>query len=153
MGFADYLTSSCIALDQRISSKKKVLECLVNMLCDEHRCLDKDILFKKLIEREHLGSTAMGKGIAIPHCRITDLEQPVVGLLGLADGVDYDAPDEISVRLFLALVVPEEANQHHLNLLADIARKMNNDTISHPLLNMTDAPSVLKLLRNGDENF
>ena len=84
--------------------------------------MDYDNIFNLLIAREKLGSTGLGKGIAIPHCRAANCEEPLGTLVTLADPVDFDAPDDVPVDLLFVLLVPETAHQEHLDILANIAR-------------------------------
>ena len=79
-----------------------------------------------LFEREQLGSTAIGKRVAIPHCRIDDLSNPIVALLRVSQGVNYEAPDELPVKLIFALLLPSDATQQHLDILASLASRFND---------------------------
>ena len=84
--------------------------------------MDYDAIFDQLIAREKLGSTGLGKGIAIPHCRAANCQEPLGTLVTLEDPVDFDAPDDRPVDLLFVLLVPEAAHQEHLDILANIAR-------------------------------
>jgi PTS system nitrogen regulatory IIA component len=75
-----------------------------------------------LLAREKLGSTGLGGGIAIPHCRLRDWQAPVGVLLSFSEGLPFDAPDGADVDLMCALVVPQEASDEHLQILATLAR-------------------------------
>ena len=147
MDFADYLTADHISLAPQINSKKKVLERLAEMFVLQDETLDKNTVFNKLLEREHLASTAMGGAIAIPHCRLDTLAQPIVALLRVDNGVEYDAPDGIPVKLFTALLVPEDATQQHLDLLANLASQLNNTGLVKQLLEASETSEVLKLFK------
>ena len=74
-----------------------------------------------LHEREQLGSTALGRGIAIPHTRIKGLDQIRAVFIRTKTALDFDAPDGLPVSLFLSFLVPEQANDAHLEVLAEIA--------------------------------
>jgi PTS system nitrogen regulatory IIA component len=79
-----------------------------------------------LRQREALGSTALGGGVALPHCRVSGLERSVVVVARLRSGVDYGAPDGAPVRLFVAIATPAEQPGSHLRLLADLARRLRD---------------------------
>ncbi|QNM94718.1 PTS sugar transporter subunit IIA [Chitinimonas koreensis] len=81
-----------------------------------------DRVAERLTEREKLGSTALGQGVAIPHARIPDLQHPVAVFIRTAQPIPFDAPDGKPVGLLFTLLVPEHATQEHLQLLADAAR-------------------------------
>lgn len=87
---------------------------------DVDQAAARDTLLEAFLAREKLGSTALGDGIAIPHCRAANCKTPEVAVLTLTQGVDYDARDQQAVDTFFALIVPEEATQTHLEILASI---------------------------------
>lgn len=105
-------------------SKKKVLEHLSHLIADNLSNIDADQLYLQFLERERLGSTGIGEGIAIPHCRVSGCSKITGALLKLADKVDFDAIDDQPVDLVFALVVPLEENEEHLKTLACIAELM-----------------------------
>lgn len=102
------------------SSRKRALEhgCETLAGCND---MNARTVLDALLAREKLGSTALGDGIAIPHCRLADCTAPIGVLLSLADGVDYLAPDDEPVDLLFILVVPENANEAHLQILSALA--------------------------------
>lgn len=103
-------------------SKKRLFELIADVLDREQEEFHPAELVAGMLAREKLGSTALGDGIAIPHCRLADCEAPAGVLVTLASAADYDSPDGDTVDIVFALVVPNDATQEHLNLLADIAR-------------------------------
>jgi nitrogen PTS system EIIA component len=107
-------------------SKKKVLQSLSEFLSGNHTNLNSESLYNGLIARERLGSTAMGEGIAIPHCRIEDCARPLISLIRLTQSIDFEAVDRKKVDLLIVLIVPKEATDEHLQLLADIARRLSD---------------------------
>lgn len=115
------------------SSKKRLLELVADVLGSEQEEFHPTELVAGMLAREKLGSTALGDGIAIPHCRLNDCEAPSGVLMTLSSGTDFDAPDGEHVDLLFALVVPLEATQDHLNLLADLARLFAQDTFCEAL--------------------
>ena len=103
-------------------SKKRLFESLARLISEDQISLSYDEVFGHLFAREKLGSTGLGDGIAIPHCRIGNCSAPIGALLTLADPIDFDSPDNQPVDLVFALLVPEEAHQQHLDTLAGLAR-------------------------------
>lgn len=153
MDFSDYLEIDQIELLKRLNSQKKVLEQLSELLAAQHETLSAMTVFDKLNEREQLGSTAIGGAIAIPHCRVAEIEEPLTALLRVEDGVEYNAPDEIAVKLFFALVVPEDATQQHLDLLANLAGQLHDTDFVNQLLRTSDKDAILHLIKSGHERL
>ena len=108
------------------TSKKKAFETAANFICSKRPELEGSEVYNNLLARERLGSTALGEGIAIPHCRLSHCESPVVTLITLATPVDFDAADGQPVDILFLLLVPEEATQEHLDILAALAGLLNN---------------------------
>ena len=119
---AQLLTPGRCLCQARATSKKQVFELIADTLAREHEECHPAQLVSGLLAREKLGSTGLGGGIAVPHCRLDDCEAPSGVLISLAPPAPFDAPDDRDVDLLFALIVPTEATQEHLNLLADIAR-------------------------------
>ena len=138
-----------IAVQCDISSRKKLFETMAHLLCKNlnTECKEKEI-YHHLWEREKLGNTGVGNGIAIPHARCEHAQSAVVALVTLDDGVDYDAADRQPVDLAFGLLVPQEANQEHLNLLANIASLMSDPDKKQALLDATTTDQVLGLVEN-----
>ncbi|MCB1677776.1 MAG: PTS IIA-like nitrogen regulatory protein PtsN [Halioglobus sp.] len=103
-------------------SKKRLFETIARIISEDQPTLTYDEVFDHLIAREKLGSTGLGQGIAIPHCRVESCPDPLGTLLTLQDPIDFDAPDDQPVDLLFVLLVPGEANQQHLDILAHVAR-------------------------------
>jgi len=119
-------------------SKKRVFETAAALICQAHGELAENEVYSNLLGREKLGSTALGDGIAIPHCRISNCDEAIVSLITLADGVDFDAPDGEPVDILFVLLVPEEAQQEHLNILAGLAQLLNEARFCKLLRDATD---------------
>lgn len=107
------------------SSKKRILQSLANLFAEQIEGLDQDKLFQSLLNRERLGSTGIGEGIAIPHCRFDTGGKTYAACLSLNEPVDFDAIDSKPVDIVFAMLVPEEAEQAHLETLANLAEAMH----------------------------
>lgn len=103
-------------------SKKRLFETIARIISEDQSSLVYEDVFSQLIAREKLGSTGLGQGIAIPHCRVDACSRPLGTLITLEQAIDFDAPDDQPVDLLFALLVPGEAHQQHLDILANIAR-------------------------------
>jgi len=118
-------------------SKKRVLEFFSTFIAQNTPSLDSQEVFSRLIGRERLGSTGIGNGVAIPHARNPHCKAPIAGFLKLNEPVDFDAVDGEPVDLVFVLLVPEEADDDHLALLAQVAGVMNDAETRNQLRNTT----------------
>ena len=116
-------------------SKKRALELLANTIAQDVPSIDAEDLFRRLIARERLGSTGIGHGIAIPHCRVENCSGTLGALITLADPVDFDAIDSQPVDILFAMLVPEEAHDEHLQNLAALAGALSNADFREKLRN------------------
>ena len=129
MKITDILTLKMTQCDLPGGSKKRVLENLSAFVTDQlgGNTEQADTLFHNLVARERLGSTGIGEGVAIPHCRVSGFNRIYGCLIKLEDPVDFGALDDQPVDLIFALIVPEEQNDEHLATLARVAAIMQND--------------------------
>lgn len=97
-----------------------------NAIAQDIPAIDADELFRRLIGRERLGSTGIGHGVAIPHCRVENCTGTVGALITLAEPIDFDAIDSQPVDILFAMLVPEDAHDEHLQTLATLAGALNN---------------------------
>jgi nitrogen PTS system EIIA component len=104
--------------------------------------LDPALVLDRIEEREKLGSTGFGRGVAIPHARIPDLNRPVAAFFRLAAPVGFDAADGLPVDLVFGLLSPESAGAAHLHALAAISRMMRDDRM-HAALGEAPGPEAL----------
>jgi PTS system nitrogen regulatory IIA component len=130
-----------IVLDLPATSKKRVFE-QASLLFENHNGLAFTTVFDSLFARERLGSTALGHGVAVPHGRVKHLDYAIAAFFRLEESVVFDAPDHQRVKLLLFLLVPENATQQHLDILAELAQLMSNKALRKILTTETD-PLVL----------
>lgn len=108
-----------------VSSKKKLFEMLSTLSSELIPNASADDIYERLLNRERLGSTGFGQGIAIPHCRLLHCHNAFGILLTLNDSIDFDSVDNEPVDIVFALFVPEEATDEHLQVLATLAQRFN----------------------------
>ena len=126
MQLGELLISSATQQGADIASKKRVLEVASEMLATSVNGTDADTIFSGLLNRERLGSTGLGSGVGIPHCRIAGADKPAAALLTLTKPIDFDAIDSQPVDLIRALIVPDDGNDEHLQTLAGLAELFSN---------------------------
>lgn len=132
-------------------SKKRVLEFLADFISQGDNHLVADSLYQALLARERLGSTGIGRGVAIPHCRLAECDQPVAAFLKLESPVDFDAIDSKPVDLLFALVVPEGHESDHLKTLARIATIFQDREAVEQLRRIDTAEELWRYLIDRDE--
>lgn len=123
MQIKSFLTPERTRARVQATSKKRVLETIAELLANGKEELDSDRVFEELVNRERLGSTGLGNGVAIPHCRIPKLDAITGVCMSLDEGVDFESIDQRPVDMIFGIMVPEEANDSHLEALSVIAER------------------------------
>lgn len=148
MDLHDFLLPQAVAADLRATSKKQLLQQL------SHRAaaltgLEERRILETILERERLGSTGFGGGVAIPHGKIEGLNK-VFGLFARLNGaIDYDALDHQPVDLVFLLLAPQGAGADHLKALARVSRIFRDRTIIEKLRGSTSADAIYAMLANS----
>ena len=146
MKFNNLLKLDQIRLNITAGSKKKALQVISDIAAENYPEYNANKIFELLIERERLGSTGIGHGVALPHGRLPDCQEPIGIFVSLAEGVDFDAIDQEPVKLLFALLVPENSTQEHLEILARLADFFRQDKNRQLLENATSPETVYNLL-------
>jgi PTS system nitrogen regulatory IIA component len=132
-----------IDLNAHVNTKKRALE-LVTECCAT--MMERADFFHALVEREKLGSTGLGHGVALPHARLAHLHTPMACFFKLEKPVDYEAIDQEPVDLIIGLFVPEEAREGHLQLLSQIAQLMSQESVRAALRQCHQVHEALRIL-------
>jgi len=130
----------------KTTSKKRLLEQIANMFAEHIPDTDAGEIFSMLIERENLGSTGIGEGVALPHGRLKGLDKVVGLFISLQAPLDFSAADHQQVNLVFAILVPEDATEEHLNLLAVLAGIFRNEDKRQRLLETSDTSMIREIL-------
>ncbi|MFO7542295.1 MAG: PTS sugar transporter subunit IIA [Thiobacillus sp.] len=142
---APLITPDTTLLGLSFTSKKKLFEHAANLFAETHGLKSTDI-FSSLFERERLGSTALGYGIAIPHGRIKGLKDACGAIYQLKTPLEFDAPDNLPVTLCFILLVPQDANEQHLQILGELAQMFGDEDMRTKMLNAHEQPELTALL-------
>ena len=146
MEIADLLSGpDAVLASVKASGKKALLAELASRAATIHK-LDERRLFDRLLERERLGSTGIGGGIAIPHGRLGALDKPRGLFARLVHPVDFDSIDERPVDIVFLLVAPEGAGADHLKALARVARLLRDPDVAHKLRDSRDVEALYSVL-------
>jgi PTS system nitrogen regulatory IIA component len=129
MNITDLLNTERVICTDGVGSKKRLLEQVSELLAGSATGLSQNEIFDALVNREKLGSTGLGKGVAIPHGRMATLKQPACAFIKLDTPVDFDSTDGEPVDLVFTLLVPEDSTEEHLQVLSTIAEMFSNPEI------------------------
>ncbi len=147
---AELLGADRVSLDLSLSSKKSLLEKAAALLAQDENSAERRDIFEALCQRERLGSTGLGHGVAIPHCRVGQ-SVVVAAFIRLPRPIEFDSPDGEGVDLFFALAVPAECTDAHLKLLAGIAELFSDADNRGQLRGAADYHELVSILeRAGD---
>jgi PTS system nitrogen regulatory IIA component len=145
MELAELLSPEGVIASLRATSKKQVLQELAQRASKLVRLPDRQI-FEALLERERLGTTGVGQGVAIPHAKFPGLDR-LYGLFArLEQPIDFEAIDDRPVDILFALLAPEDAGADHLKALARVSRLLRNQTVCAKLRGTDDAAAIYALL-------
>ena len=133
-----------ILLDNESTSKKRVFE-RVGLLFENNQQIARSQVFDSLFAREKLGSTGLGQGVAIPHGRIAKLRDATAAFVMTSHPIPFDAPDGQPVNLIFVLLVPERANDLHLQILGELAQMFSDTQFRNRLLACKDSASIYQL--------
>lgn len=145
---ANLLPAENILLDLEASSKKRVFE-QAGLLFENNQGIARATVFDSLFAREKLGSTGLGQGVAIPHGRIKGLKEARGAFLRLSVPVAFDSPDGKPVSQLFVLLVPEQANELHLQILSELAQRFSDRAFRDALAAAPDAESTRQLFIGG----
>ena len=151
MLITDILDKQCIKLDLEATEKDEALEELVAALAEAKPIGDKKAILKSLIDRENLGSTGIGQGIAIPHGK-TEKVNELMAFLGVSrKGVNFDALDGEPVYIFFLLIAPKESAGPHLKALARISRLLRDSYLCQLICKAKDPADVYRIIVQEEE--
>jgi len=153
MKIADFLQEEAISTEVRADTKEGVIRELVGLLVKAGAIKDKDVakLVNILLDREALGSTGIGQGVAIPHGK-ADFVTQLVGAVGVSrTGMNFDSLDGESTHIFFLLVAPQDSAGPHLKALARISRLLKEKHFRESLRQAKDPKALMKVLQEEDQ--
>lgn len=154
MKFADFIQVGAIKADLTADDKEGVIRELVESLVSSGALLQEDLdgILKAIMKREELGSTGIGKGIAVPHTKHPSVSK-LVGTVGVsADGVDFNSLDGEKVHLLFLLISPPDRPGDHLRALENISRQLRDDSFCRFLKQSRSPADIQQLLEEADNN-
>lgn len=142
MQVSEFIQSDRVLCDVEASSKKRAFEALSQLISKNCDGVSANEVFDSLIAREKLGGTGLGYGVAIPHGRLKNIDSTRGAFIKLKSGIDFDSVDKKPVDLMFALLVPENAEEEHLQTLALLANMLNDEKIRENLRHASNADEV-----------
>ncbi len=153
MKLIDILQESSIVADLQANTKTEVLEALVNAVAKSYPTIDKREMLNVLLEREKLGSTGIGDGIAIPHGKLPNIPDIISGFGLSKSGIEFDSLDGKPAYMFFLLVAPDNSVGTHLKMLARISRMLKNTAFRTKLLNATSQKDIYRIISEEDSKY
>jgi nitrogen PTS system EIIA component len=154
MKFSDFVSAKAIRSAMKASDKESAIAELVDSLLEakEIRAEDRDDIIRAIRKREELGSTGIGRGIAVPHTKHGSVDK-LVGTVGVStDGLEFESLDGEKVQLFFLLVSPPDRPGDHLRALENISRQLRDDNFCRFLKQAKSTEDILQLLEEADNN-
>jgi PTS system nitrogen regulatory IIA component len=153
MKLTDILDESSIVADLQANDKTEALEILVEAMTMNTEAVNKKEILNVLLEREELGSTGIGDGIAIPHGKSSEITQIISGFGLSKQGIAFDSLDGKPAHLFFLLVAPENSVGTHLKMLARISRMLKNLDFRERLLKANSQHEIYQIISEEDEKY
>lgn len=150
MKMSELLDPRAVVAELKAKSKKEVLEELCDRIVELHPRLDRDRMVGILLDREKLGSTGVGEGVAIPHGKLGELNRLIACFGRSVQGLDFQAVDRMPVRLFFLLLAPENSAGVHLKALARISRLLKRPSLRQELLAARNREEIFAILTRED---
>ena len=147
MRIMDYLCKNAIAVDLKARNKKEVINEMTAVLAKTNKISDKEKVVKILLEREELGSTGIGQGIAIPHGKTNQVDDVIITFGSSKQGIDFESLDGEPVYLLFLLLAPLESSGVHLKALAKISRLLKDKYFRQALRDAKNIDEVIKVIK------
>lgn len=150
MKIMDFLNPDAVSVNLKSSSKKEVIQELVDLLSNTGEIKNKEEMVNILLSRETLGSTGIGQGIGIPHGKSPNVKK-LIAAFGLSKkGINFESLDGEPTHIFFLLVAPEESAGPHLKALARISRLLKDKYFRDTLIKASDEKELIKIIKNED---
>ncbi len=153
MEIISFMSEDSVIVDMKKSEKKEALKELLNLLEKNGHVSNSEEILDSIMDREKLGSTGIGQGIAVPHAK-TDSITELVGAIGISkQGVAFDSLDGEPVHIIFLILAPNNSIGLHLKALAKIARLLKDKTFRNALRNATNPAEVIKVIKEDEEKL
>lgn len=151
MKLSEIINENNILPELKSTDKKGVLEELADAMSRNEPSIEKGSLVKVFVERERLGTTGIGDGVAIPHGKMKSVKRPIISFGRSKDGVDFDSIDGQPAYLFCLLVAPDNSSGIHLQVLAKIAKILKSSALRKKLMDARNREEIYQTIIQSDE--
>lgn len=154
MKFSDFVERQAVRADLNVDTKESVIRAMVQSLVDAGKVStdDYESIIKAILKREELGSTGIGRGVAVPHTKHPSAKKLIGAVAVSAEGVDFDSLDGEKVYLFFLLISPPDRPGDHLRALENVSRQLRDDSFCKFLKQSKTSEAILHLLDEADNN-
>ncbi|NLK62461.1 MAG: PTS sugar transporter subunit IIA [Fusobacteria bacterium] len=146
----DYMSVDLINLDLQSKNKAQVLKELLSVIAKSPNIVDSEKCYEALITREKMGSTGIGKSVAIPHAKTEYSENLTIGFGINKDGIDFDSLDSEKAKIFFIFASPIKDSQIYLKILARISRLIRNEAFRTSLLKAKSPEEIIELINKEE---
>ncbi len=153
MKIVDLLNPAAIVSSLQASDKKTALEELTDAIVGVEKGLDRQEVISVLQERERLGSTGIGEGVAIPHGKLKAIDKLLISFGRSEAGVEFDSMDGKPAQLFFLLLAPEESVGVHLKTLARISKLLKSPVVRRRLLDAGSGADIFRVISEEEEKL
>lgn len=153
MKITDLLNPAAITDEMTATCKSIALAELADALLRVEKWLDRDTIIKTVQERECLGSTGIGQGVAIPHGKLKNLDHMLVSFGRSRAGIDFQSMDDLPAHLFFYLLAPEDSHGEHLKLLARISKLMKNPEVRQRLMDAVGGEGIFRIISEEEDKL
>ena len=154
MKFVDFVNNEAIRTDMESEDKESVIRAMVTALQEVGKVTEDqyDSIVEAILKREELGSTGIGRGVAVPHTKHPSVNELISTVAVSKEGVDFDSLDGDKVHLLFLLISPPDRPGDHLRALENISRQLRDDTFCSFLKQCKEPSDVWQLLEEADNN-
>jgi len=153
MNISELLNPVAIAADLKAKDKNGALSELTDCILQVANKLDREEIIRVLQERERLGSTGIGEGVAIPHGKLKNIDRLLISFGRSQEGIDFNSMDGRPAHLFFLLIAPEESVGIHLKTLARISKLLKNPNVRQRLMATSDPEGLYKVIVEEEEKL
>jgi PTS system nitrogen regulatory IIA component len=153
MKILEILDEELILSDLKAGGKKEAIEEMAKLAVRHDERLNLDLLLDVLLEREKLGSTGIGDGVAIPHGKVPGIDEVIAVFARSIEGIDFESMDDKKAHLFFLLIAPENSSGAHLKALAKISRLMKESKFRMGLMEAKSREEILRAFSEEDSKY
>ncbi len=152
MNIAEYMDSAKIVLDLKASNKEEAIRNLAQIVKDSKEIEDYNRFLNDIFEREELGTTGIGLGVALPHARTQAVNSFVIAVGKVTEGVDFKSLDGEAVKLIFLMGTPKDEVQNYLKILAHLTRLLKKESVRTPLFEAKTPQDIIEIFRREEES-